>query len=129
MDKYQVISHPNCHVDVYGVISVAGKEFKIAIEHQGAQHYSFAAYLNLVKSLDLKRGIYKTDEQYLEDFSALVERDRVKVELFRNLNKDGYYLIVVPYDISPKERKEFILSEFVRQTKMDPRDVHIVDFL
>ena len=129
MDEYQVISHPNCHVDVYGVISVAGKEFKIAIEHQGPQHYSFAAYLNLAKAQDLKRGTYKTDEQYLEDFSAQVERDRAKIELFKNLNKDGYYLIIVPYYKSPSERKAFILQEFIRQTKVNPSGVHIVDFL
>lgn len=129
MDEYQVISHPNCHVDVYGVIFVAGKEFKIAIEHQGAQHYSFTAYLNLAKSQDLKKGIHKIDEQYLEDFSAQVERDRAKIKLFKNLNKDGYYLIIVPHYKSPSERKAFILEEFKRQTRVNPSGVHIVDFL
>ena len=129
MDKYQVISDPRCHVDAYGFVSVAGKEFKIAIESQGPQHYSFAAYLNLAKAQDLKRGVYKTDEQYLEDFMAQVERDRVKVELFKDLNKDGYFLIIVPYWKSPSERKAFILREFIRQTKVNPSDVHIVDFL
>ena len=129
MDKYQAISDPRCHVDAYGYVSVAGKEFKIAIESQGPQHYSFAAYLKLAKSQDLKKGIYKTDEQYIEDFSAQVERDRVKVELFKYLNKDGYYLIVVPHWKSPSERKAFIFQEFIRQTKVNPSDVHIVDFL
>ena len=128
MDKYQVISDPRCHVDAYGFVSVAGKEFKIAIESQGPQHYSFVAYLDLAKAQDLKRGVYKTDEQCLEDFKAQVERDRVKVELFKDLNKDGYFLIIVPYWKPPSERRDFILREFIRQTKINPNDVHISDF-
>jgi hypothetical protein len=129
MDKYQVISHPNCHVDVYGVIFVAGKEFKIAIEHQGPQHYSLTAYINMARAQDIKRGIYKTNQQYEEDFNAQVERDKTKVELFEDLNKDGYYLIVVPYWVSPSERKDFILQEFITQTGVNPGQPSILDYL
>lgn len=129
MDKYQEISHPNCHVDVYGVIFVAGKEFKIAIEHQGPQHYSLTAYINIARAQDIKRGIYKTYQQYEEDFNAQVERDKAKVELFEDLNKDGYYLIVVPYWKSPSERKDFILQEFITQTSVNPSQPSILDYL
>jgi hypothetical protein len=128
MPEYQIISHPNCHVDVYGVISVAGKEFKIAIEHQGRQHYSLSTYTTLGKNQDLARGIYKTDLQYEEEFNDLVARDAAKVKLFKSLNKDGYFLIVVPYWKSPSEREAFILQEFIRQTRVNPNDVHISDF-
>jgi len=86
MNKYQVLSHANVHVDIYGVIYVAGKEFKIAIEHQGPQHYSFEAFLKLVKNRDIKVGIDRTNEEYKEMYDALRERDRVKVELFEDLN-------------------------------------------
>ena len=129
MPEYQVISHPNCHVDVYGVIYVAGKEFKIAIEHQGSQHYSLTAYINLARSQDIKQGIYKTNEQYEIEFNNQVARDKAKVDLFEDLNKDGYFLIVVPYWRPPSERSAFILAEFIRQTRVNPNDVHIADFL
>ena len=111
MPEYQVISHPNCHVDIYGVIFVAGKEFKVAVEHQGRQHYSLAYYTSMARMQDIKRGVYKTDLQYEEDFNAQVERDKAKVKLFKNLNEDGYFLIVVPHYISPNERKAFILRD------------------
>ena len=129
MNKYQVISHGNVHVDIYGVISVAGKEFKIAIEHQGPQHYSFKAFLALSKNRDLKAGIDRTNEEYRDLYDALIERDRAKVELFEDLNKDGYYLIVVPHWISPAERKSFILQKFIEQTDVNPGQASILDYL
>ena len=129
MNKYQVLSHPNVHVDVYGVISVADKEFKIAIEHQGAQHYSLEAYINLARGQDIKHGIYKTDGEYKVMYDAQIERDRTKVELFKDLNKDGYYLIVVPYSVSPAKRKSFILKEFIKQTDVNPGQPSIADYL
>jgi hypothetical protein len=129
MNKYQVISHANVHVDIYGVISVAGKEFKIAIEHQGPQHYSFKAFFALSKNRDLKAGIYRTNEEYRDLYDALIERDRAKVELFKDLKKDGYYLIVVPHWISPAKRKSFILQEFIKQTDINPGQASIIDYL
>jgi len=120
MPKYQVLSHPNVHVDVYGVISVAGKEFKIAIEHQGIQHYSLKAYINLARFQDIKRGIYKTDAEYEIMYNAQIKRDQAKVSLFEDLNKDGYYLIVVPYWVPPAERVSFILQKFIEQTGVNP---------
>ncbi|MHA1420428.1 MAG: hypothetical protein ACTSPO_16045, partial [Candidatus Heimdallarchaeaceae archaeon] len=68
MDKYRAISDPRVHVDCFGMINVHGKEFKIAIEHQGIQHYSFSAILDLVQSKDIARGIYKPIEEYKEMF-------------------------------------------------------------
>ncbi|NVM19954.1 MAG: hypothetical protein HWN80_19800 [Candidatus Lokiarchaeota archaeon] len=129
MDKYQAISDPRVHVDCFGVIYINGKEFKIAIEHQGPQHYSFSAFLDLVQSKDVARGIYKTAEEYKSMFDAQIERDLAKVELFKDLNKDGYYLIVVPYFISPNKRSPFILDEFVRQTGVISSQPGITDYL
>lgn len=129
MNKYQVISHPNVHVDIYGVISVGDKEFKIAIEHQGPQHYSFESYLEIIKSKDIASGIYKTDEKYKEMYDALIERDKAKVQLFKDLKKQGYYLIVVPYKISPAKRESFILEKFIEQTNVNPGQPSIADYL
>jgi len=129
MPKYQAISNPRCHVDIYGVIYVAGKEFKIAIEYQGAQHYSLIAYTNLARSQDIKRNIYKTDAEYEIEYNAQLERDKTKVKMFEDLNKDGYYLIVVPYKISPAKRKSFILQEFIKQTGVNPGQASIFDYL
>jgi len=129
MDKYRAISDPRVHVDCFGMINVHGKEFKIAIEHQGIQHYSFSAILDLVQSKDIARGIYKPIEEYKEMFDAQIERDRAKVELFKDLNKDGYYLIVVPYKIPFDQRSAFILKEFIRQTGVIPGQPSILDYL
>jgi rubrerythrin len=129
MGEYQVLSHGNIHVDAYGVISVNGKEFKIAIEHNGIQHYSLEAYTNLVRGRDIKRGIYKTDKEYEIMFNAQIARDRAKVKLFKDLNEKGYSLIVVPYKISPAKRKGFILQEFIKQTDVNPGQPSIVDYL
>ena len=129
MPEHQIISDPRVHVDVYGVVSVAGKEFKLAVEHQGRQHYSLEAYTTLRRNQDLSQGIYKTNEQYEIDFNDQVKKDAAKVELFKGLNKDGYILIVVPYNIHPAKRTSYILKEFLRQTNINPGQANILDFI
>ena len=61
-----------------------------------------------------------------------ITRDRAKVELFNDLNKNSYYLIVVDYSIPIKDRADFILTEFLRQTgfnlKRDPYQQNILDW-
>ena len=116
-----MLSHPNVHVDVYGVIYVDGKdgedgkEFKIAIEHQGPQHYSLEVYTDMAREQDIRVGKYKTDAENKKMYDAQIKRDQAKVSLFEDLNKDGYYLIVVPYWVPPSERGSFILRDFRKQ--------------
>lgn len=77
----------------------------------------------------MSRGIYKTDEQYEIDFNDQVKRDTAKVELFKDLNEDGYILIVMPYKIPPAKRASYIIREFIRQTNINPSQANILDFI
>ena len=83
----------------------------------------------MARSQDIKRNIYKTDAEYEKMFDAQIERDQTKVQLFKDLKKNGYYLIVVPNDISPSERKSFILQKFIEQTGVNPSQASIADYL
>ena len=114
---------------MYAVINVNGKEFKIAIQHHGPQHYSFDAFLLIVRNRDIERGIYYTMEKYKEMYDEQLERDRVKELLFEDLNKDGYYLIIVPYYIHLNERKDFILQKFIDLTDVIPGQSRLTDYL
>jgi len=129
MIKYQILSNPNVHVDAFGVIKIHGKEFKVAIEHQGSQHYSFAAFLQLVQRRDIKIGVFKSVSDYKKMFDGQIARDRAKVQLFKDLNKNGYFLIVVPYTVPLSDRQDFILKEFIRQAKVDPSQPSIADYI
>jgi len=115
-DNYESIRHPNVHVDMFAVVNINGQEIKIAVEHQGPQHYSFTAYLLIVKTRDEASGIYKSDAEYRIAWERMLERDRAKVELFKELNREGYYLIVVDHVISVSRRAAYILQEFMSQT-------------
>ena len=74
----------------------------------------------MARSKDIKKDIYKTDAQYEIMYDAQVARDKAKVQLFKDLKKKGYYLIVVPYSKPPSERESFILQEFIEQTDVNP---------
>ena len=128
-NEYESLRHPNVHVDMFGVFNIKGQEIKIAIEHQGEQHYSFEAYLALNKPRDQRAGIYKTDAQYRERYDHLQETDRAKVELFKELNKDGYYLIVVKYNLRTSQRADYILQELIRQTSLRLDQTDILDWV
>lgn len=120
--KYQSLTHKNVHIDILGSILFNGKEVKIAIEHQGPQHKSLDAYIRMNKPRDLKNNIIKSDADYEADWNNLVTRDKAKVKLFKELNKAGYYLIVVDHTIAKKDRAAFIwksfLEQFFKQTKL-----------
>ena len=125
MKKYEKISHPNVHIDISGVININGQNIKIAVEYNGKQHYDFPTYEAMIRKQDIGRGIYKTTDQYLEQWNALVARDNAKEELFRELNSQGYYLVVVPYLKKAKVRVSFIWNEFLKQFK---RQTQLTDF-
>ena len=70
MPKYRIISHDSVHIDVFGVISINGREIKIAIEHQGPQYTSFESFLAMKRPQDEKRGIYKSDAEYRDEWNS-----------------------------------------------------------
>ncbi len=127
--NYESIRYPNVHLDMFCVVIINSQEFRIGVEHQGPQHYSFEDFLRLVRVRDEERGIYKTDAEYKFDWEQQLERDKAKVELFKELKKDGYYLIHVPYSISVPKRAEFILQEFIRQTGKIPGQSNILGWV
>jgi len=83
----------------------------------------------MARRQDIKRGIYKTDAEYEIMYNDQIARDRAKVQLFKDLNEKGYYLIVVPYYIPPSERESFIMRKFIEQTHVNPGQPSIADYL
>ena len=100
-----------------------GNLIKLAIEYQGRQHDSreeigFEAYKFLTHNLDLEKGTQQYD--YLkEEWQSLMNRDQYKKDYFKSENKNGYYLIVVNYDVKVEERQQFIIDKFKEQTGID----------
>lgn len=112
LKRYQILSHPNVHVDSFGTLNINGRTIKLAIEHQGQQHnpdpsIGFEAYKRLTRG-----------ERTYNDWLNYIERDRAKVNLFNDLRSQDYYLIVVPWDIVPEDRFAFIRKEFIRLTNI-----------
>jgi predicted Zn-ribbon and HTH transcriptional regulator len=111
--KYKAIENKNVHIDLSSKLLLPNnKAIKLGIEHQGQQHDS-----NLFIGYPAFKKISKETRSVL-DWQQLLERDSCKVELYRELNKIDQFLIVVPWYISPKDRYEYILNEFIRQTNL-----------
>ncbi len=111
--KYNTIKNKNVHIDLSSkLLFPNNREIKLRIEHQGKQHDS-----NLSIGYPAFKKISKESRSVL-DWQQLLERDSCKVELFRELNKIDQFLIVVPWNIAPKDRYEYILNEFIRQTNL-----------
>ena len=66
-------------------------DLKIAVEYNGEQHYNFPNFTN------------QTEKQFINQ----VRRDALKREL---CDRNGVYLIVVPYNVAHERIPEFIMS-------------------
>ncbi|KKK59015.1 hypothetical protein LCGC14_3038630, partial [marine sediment metagenome] len=112
-DKYSIISHSNVHIDISGTIRIEGYDrvIYIRVEHQGAQHTNFNNFLALSR---FKEGIDDINE-FRDNWLAMLDRDEAKVDLFKELNKYGYFLIVVDHTIDQTDRPSYIWNEFMRQ--------------
>ncbi len=118
--------HHAVHVDGYVELNIEDKNgnlIKLAIEYQGRQHDSreeigFEAYKFLTHNLDLKENT-KEYSKLKKEWQSLLVRDQFKKDYFKSKNKDGYYLIVVNYDVKPQDRLSFIIEKFEDQTKID----------
>lgn len=66
-------------------------ELKIAVEYNGAQHYKWPNFTN----------------QTYQQFINQVRRDKLKMDL---CDRNGVYLIVVPYNVPPEKISSFIIS-------------------
>lgn len=67
------------------------EELQIAVEYNGQQHYTWPNFTN----------------QTYQQFINQVRRDELKMEL---CDRNGVYLIVVPYNVSLDKIPEFIMS-------------------
>ena len=97
-------------IDIYQKLVINNRIIHLAVEYNGQQHdirekIGFKAF----KILTHGKG---TKKEWLE----LLKRDKYKVDHFKSKNNDGYYLIVVPYVITPNQRQDFIIKEFEKQT-------------
>ena len=50
-------------------------------------------------------------------------------KIFEEINKQGYYLIVVPYQVPPANRATHILKKFIEQTRLNPGQPSITDYI
>ncbi|MEJ2252492.1 MAG: hypothetical protein P8Y97_22885 [Candidatus Lokiarchaeota archaeon] len=122
--------HHAVHVDGYVELNIKDKNgnyIKLALEYQGRQHDSkesigFEAYKFLTHNLEIKEDS-REYEKLLEDWQAQLSRDRDKVDHFESENKNGYYLIVINYDVKSEARQAEIISQFKDQTGLDLIDL------
>ncbi|MBD3211010.1 MAG: hypothetical protein GF311_00240 [Candidatus Lokiarchaeota archaeon] len=118
--------HHAVHVDGYVELNIKDKNgnyIKLAIEYQGRQHdrresIGFEAYKFLTHNLDVKKNT-REYKKLLIDWQDQIKRDQFKVKYFENENKNGYYLVVIDYDVKLEERQGEIIRQFKEQTGID----------
>lgn len=111
--KYEEIKNKNVHIDISGkLIFPNNRQIKLGIEHHGQQHDR-----DLLIGYPVFKKISK-ETRSVQDWNQLLKRDFCKVDLYCELNKNDQYLIVVPWNIAPKDRYEYILRQFTQQTNL-----------
>ena len=74
------------------------KKHKIAVEYSGIHHYVYPNYTKQTK----------------EEFENQLRRDRLKLDL---CDKNGVYLITVPYNVKHCDIEKFIISQLPQNYK------------
>ncbi len=118
--------HPSVHVDGYVELNIKDKNgnfIKLAIEYQGRQHdrrprIGFEAYKFLTHNLKLEEDSQKY-EDLKEEWQNLLDRDEDKVDHFEIEKKNGFYLIVVNYNVKIEDRQQIIIDRFKKLTGFD----------
>lgn len=83
-------------------------DLKIAVEYNGAQHYKWPNFTN----------------QTYEQFINQIRRDKLKFEL---CDKNGVYLIVVPYNIPHDKISPYIISHLPETLQKRIKEENIFD--
>lgn len=83
------------------------EELQIAVEYNGEQHYTWPNFTN----------------QTYQQFINQVRRDQLKIEL---CDRNGVYLIVVPYNVSHDKIPEFIISHLPETLQKRLHEEHIL---
>lgn len=86
------------------------EDLRIAVEYNGEQHYKFPNFTN----------------QSYEDFINQVRRDRFKAEL---CERNGVYLIVVPYTVAPEIIPDYIVRHLPETIQKRIRDEAVLSSL
>jgi hypothetical protein len=118
--------HHAVHLDGYVELNIKDKNgnyIKIALEYQGRQHdekksIGFETYKFLTHNLEIKENTQEY-EDLLDEWNDQISRDQFKVDHFKSKNKNGYYLIVINYDVKPEARQADIIRKFKDQTGID----------
>ena len=124
-----ILLDPCIHVDMYVTLTIDGKDYHLAIEHDGKQHDkddpdgAFRAYLGMTRKTKQEIENILADEdskiyqKYYHDWTRYMERDNAKDQLFANHESEGYYLIRVPaYIVNRNDIQQFIIGEFLLLT-------------
>lgn len=88
----------NMEIDCYAEVEHEGKKLRIGIEYHGMQHY---------------RVVKRFHPNGVEDLQEQIRRDHLKLDL---CDKNGVYLIIVPYNVKIDK-----IEDFIRHS--DPRAV------
>ena len=85
------------HFDCFANVEVNGKDYKLAVEFHGPQHYSFNPRFH----------------KSLKDFYSSKQRDKMKIAL---CEKENITYIDVPYSVKNRNFQKFIIKEFEAKT-------------
>ena len=112
-DKYR----NRIKIDCFAVLNINGREIKLSIEHDGAQHDK-REKIGVQATIGISKinGIPLTYKKAKDRWKAQLKRDDGLRDLFDILKSSDYFLIQVPYTVKGNARYEFIINEFERQT-------------
>lgn len=104
-------------IDCFAVLNINGREIKLTIEHDGAQHDK-REKIGVQATIGISKinGIPLTYKKAKDRWKAQLKRDDGLRDLFDILKSSDYFLIQVPYTVKGNARYEFIINEFERQT-------------
>lgn len=112
-DKYR----NRIKIDCFAVLNINGREIKLSIEHDGAQHDK-REKIGVQATIGISKinGTPLTYKKAKNRWKAQCKRDDGLRDLFDILKRSDYFLIQVPYTVKGNARYEFIINEFERQT-------------
>ncbi|MHA1671517.1 MAG: hypothetical protein ACTSV5_13225 [Promethearchaeota archaeon] len=120
-DIRKIMSVNLMHIDISNRLNIRdkyGNTIKLGIEFQGDQHENtekgFRTYLRLSRF----KGV-EGDAEWIKlrkEWRTMLLRDQFKVDIYASKELEGYYLIVVPYEVKPRMRLSFLAEEFYKKT-------------
>ena len=104
-------------IDIFAVLNINGREIKLSIEHDGAQHDK-REKIGVQATIGISKinGIPLTYKRAKDRWNAQLKRDDGLRDLFDLLKSFDYFLIQVPYTVKGTARYKFIINEFKRRT-------------